>query len=309
LWCAGLKQNSLKEGGAIAQKTFFIVLAVSLIEILVGMLSLSVALIADGVHSLAIALVFLIVWIGLRLSGRSPDGTFHFGYYRFETLGSLIAAFFMVAFGGLVIFESYSVWLNPRRIINPEVAMAVALGATVTAVLISVWIQGASKKYGSTSLRTGALNGATDAAASSAAFVSIVLSSYFGIMHADSVAGMLIALAVFAVAYSIIRESSLVLVDACHCGDVVTAIGDVAKSIKGIKEVHSIRMRKLGPYLVGDMHIVVSSDMLVREADLIATQVEEKIKQEFNSIIELKIRIESDEAHDIHAKEFTVKKT
>jgi divalent metal cation (Fe/Co/Zn/Cd) transporter len=68
-------------------------------------------------------------------------------------------------------------------------------------------------------------------------------------------------------------------------------------------------MRKLGPYLVGDMHIVVSSEMLVKEADLIATQIEEKIKQEFNSVIELKIRIESDEAHDVHAEEFTVKKT
>ena len=80
-----------------------------------------------------------------------------------------------------------------------------------------------------------------------------------------------------AVAYSIMKESSMALVDACKCGDLVEAIGDVAKSVEGIKEIHSVCMWKLGPYIVGNMNIVVTGEMLVRDADSIATQVEEKI--------------------------------
>ena len=99
----------------------------------------------------------------------------------------------------------------------------------------------------------------------------------------------------------------MVLVDACKCGDVVGAIGDIAKSIEGIKEVHSIRMRQLGPYLVGDMHIVVSNDMIVKEADEIATKVEEKIKEAFESVIDIKVRIESDEAHSKHSRDLSIK--
>ncbi|HLN89458.1 MAG TPA: cation transporter dimerization domain-containing protein, partial [Candidatus Binatia bacterium] len=79
--------------------------------------------------------------------------------------------------------------------------------------------------------------------------------------------------------------------------------------VKGVKEVHSIRVRRLGPYMTGDMHVVVSSEMLVREADQIATEVEKKIKEMFDKVLDFKIRIESDEAHDQHLKEFTVKKT
>ena len=66
-------------------------------------------------------------------------------------------------------------------------------------------------------------------------------------------------------------------------------------------------MRRLGSYMSGDMHVVISSDMLVREADQIATEVEEKIKKEFGKVIDIKVRIESDEAHSRHSKEFEVR--
>jgi cation diffusion facilitator family transporter len=139
--------------------------------------------------------------------------------------------------------------------------------------------------------------------------IGVSLSRYLGILHADSIAGILIAGAIFVSTYSIFKESSLVLVDACNCGDMVGAVGEMARSIKGVKEVHSIRIRKLGPYLTGDMHVVVSSEMVVREADQIATEVEEKIKQMFDKVLDFKIRIESDEAHDEHSHDLTIKKT
>jgi cation diffusion facilitator family transporter len=139
--------------------------------------------------------------------------------------------------------------------------------------------------------------------------VGVFLSKYFGIFHADSISGVLIAAAFFVGAYSIFRESSLVLVDACKCGDIVNAIGDIAKSVKGVKEVHRIRMRQLGSYVVEDLHIVVNSNMLVLEADDIATKMEEKIRKEFWKIIEITVRIESDKAHDRHSNEFIITMT
>lgn len=298
---------NLKKGSVIARNAFVITAGVGIAEVFVALFSRSVALLADGVHALATAIIFLIVWIGLRLSGRSPDGTFHFGYYRFESLGSLVAAFLMTVFGGLVLFEAYSSWMTQRTLANPEWAVAVALASAVMAVAVSSWISRASKEYGSTSLRTAALNGSLDFLSSVGVSVGVILSAYFGILHADSIAGILIAAAIFWGAYSIFKEASLVLADACRCGDVVTAIADLAKGVKGIKEVHSVRMRSLGPYLTGDMHIVVDSNMLVREADEIATAVEDIVKKEFQGVKDLKIRIESDEMHNRHSRELIIK--
>jgi len=298
--------NDIKKGAIIAQVAFLIVLAVGVAEVVVASFATSVALLADGIQSIATSLIFLVVWVGIKLSERSPDGTFHFGYYRVEALGSLIAAFVLSIFGCFVLFQAYDSWVTKRTVANAEIAILFAAISAVIILLASVWINRASKKIGSTALLVGGLSGVLDALSSVAVLIGVVSSTYLGILHADSIAGILIAGAIFVGAYSIFKESSLVLVDACSCGDLVGTIGEITRSIKGIKDVHNIRIRKLGPYITGDMHIVVSSDMLVGEADQIATQVEEKIKVMFDKVLDFKIRIESDEGHIRHSQELPI---
>lgn len=303
-----MSAGDLKKGATLAQTAFWIVLATGIVEVIVASFATSVALLADGIQSIATSLIFLIIWIGIRLSGRSPDGTFHFGYYRIEALGSLVAAFVLAIFGGFVLFEAYNAWIEQRAVTNAETAMFVASASAIVVLAVSARIDRASRRLRSAALRVGGVSGVLDVLASVAVFIGVAFSRYLGVLHADSVAGILIASAIFIGAYSIFEESSLVLVDACSCGDIVSAIGEMARSIKGVKEVHSIRLRKLGPYLTGDMHVVVSSEMLVREADHVATEVEEKIKQMFDKVLDFKIRIESDEAHNKHAQELTIEK-
>jgi len=290
-----LQSTELAKGGKVAEKSFIILVLVGIVEVLVGILSLSMALIADGVHSFADAVVSLIVWIGLRLSGKAPDGKFHFGYYRVETLSSFVAAFFMAILGGVILYESYLVLLAPREIVNAEVAMTVAFSAAAIAFVQSIYKIRAAKKYASLALKTEAFNSVKDVLTSVTAFLGIAFSKYSQIAQTDSVAGIIIAFFVFTVSYSIIKEASLVLTDACQCTEILLDIENIAKSVKHVKGVHSIRMRKLGPYLIGDMHVVVDGDMAVREADSIATRIEEQVKQEFDEITEIKVRIEPHE--------------
>jgi len=290
-----LHPTELARGGTVAEKSFVILVLVGIVEVLVGIFSLSVALIADGAHSFADAAVSLIVWIGLRLSRKAPDGKFHFGYYRVETFSSVVAALFMTVLGGVILYESYLVLLAPRTIVNAEIAMTVALSAAVIALVLSIFKTRAAKKYASLALKTDAFNSVKDVLTSVTAFLGIAFSRYFNIALTDSIAGVIIAFFVFTVAYSIIKEASLVLMDACQCTEILSDIKNVAKSVKHVKEVHSIRMRKLGPYLMGDMHVVVDGNMTVKEADQIATQIEEQVKQEFDEITEIKVRIEPHE--------------
>jgi len=290
-----LQSGQLAEGGTVAEKSFVILVLVGILEVSVGVFSLSVALVADGVHSFADAVVSLIVWVGLRLSRKAPDGKFHFGYYRVETFSSVVAAFFMAVLGGIILYESYLVFLVPREIMNAEVAMTVALMAASIALVISFYKTRAAKRYGSLALKTDAFNSVKDVLTSVTAFFGVAFTRYFGVVQTDAVAGIVIAFFVFTVSYSTIREASLVLMDACQCTDILSDIEDIAKSVKHVKEVHSTRMRKLGPYLIGDMHVVVDGDMSVKEADQIATQIEEQVKQEFDEVTEIKIRIEPHE--------------
>ena len=264
-------------------------------EVFMGVFTLSVALIADGIQSFADAGVSLIVWMGLRISRRAPDGKFHFGYYRVETFSSIIAAFFMATLGGIVLYASYLELLNPTAISNAEIAMIVALLATAVSSGLLFYKNRAAKQYASLALKTDASNSIKDVLTSITAFIGIALSRYFNIAQADAIAGIVISFFVFTMVYAIIKEASLVLMDACQCPEILTDIENIARSIAQVKQVHSLRMRKLGPYLIGDIHVVVDADLTVRDSGKIAYEIEERLKKEFDTVIEIKVRIDPDE--------------
>jgi len=289
------KSNTLVQGGKVARKSFAIQLMVGISEVFMGIFTLSVALIADGIQSFADAGVSLIVWIGLRISRRAPDGKFHFGYYRVETFSSIIAALFMATLGGVVLYESYQEFIKPTAITNSELAMIVALLATAVSSGLLVYKRRAAKKYASLALKTDASNSIKDVLTSITAFIGIALARYFNIIQSDAIAGIMISLFVFTMVYTIIKEASLVLMDACQCPEILTNIENIAKSVKQVKQVHSLRMRKIGPYLIGDLHVVVDADLTVRDSGKIAYEIEERVKKEFDEVIEIKVRIDPDE--------------
>jgi len=287
-----LHHAELSKGGGVAAKSFSILVLVGIFEVFVGLLSGSVGLIADGAHSFADAVVSLIVWLGIRLSRKAPDGKFHFGYYRVETFSSIVAALFMIGLGFVILYESYQILLYAREIVNAEFAMATAVIATAIALSLSLYKLRAAKRIDSLALRTDALNSIKDVLTSLTAFFGIAFSHYLGIIQTDSIAGIIIAVFIFIVSYVTIREASLVLMDACSCPEIVSDIENIAKSIQHVKRVQNIRLRKLGPYVVGDMHVEVDGNMTVNEADKLTTEIEEKIKQEFDEVVEFKVRIE-----------------
>ena len=283
---------NLVQGGKVAKQSFFVQLMVGLSELSMGTFTLSIALIADGIQSFADAGVSLIVWLGLRLSRKAPDKRFHFGYHRVETLSSIVAALFMATIGGITLYESYLQFLHPTPVADPVLALIVAFAAAFVSSLLLIYKRRAATKYGSLALKTDASNSIKDVLTSITAFVGIALASYFNIIQMNAIAGIIISIFVFTMVYPILKEASLVLLDSFHSPETIAAIENIANSITQVKQVHSIRMRKLGSYIIGDMHIVLNKDMTVQEACAISTQIENRTIKEFDEIIEMNVIIE-----------------
>jgi cation diffusion facilitator family transporter len=287
-----LKTDTLTQGGKVARKSFLIQLMVGFSEVFMGLFTVSVALIADGIQSFADAGVSLIVWIGLRISRRKPDGKFRFGYHRVETFSSLVAALFMATLGGVVLYESTLELFNPTRVADTEIALLVASAAALVSSILLIYKTQAAKKYGSLALKTDAFNSIKDVLTSITAFIGIAAGTYLNLPQMDAIAGIIIAIFVFTMVYTIMKEASLVLLDACQCPEVLTEIEKIATSIHYVKAVRNIRMRKSGSYLVGDMQVALDENMTVKQACEIASAIEEQTKREFDEVLELKVRIE-----------------
>jgi divalent metal cation (Fe/Co/Zn/Cd) transporter len=80
--------------------------------------------------------------------------------------------------------------------------------------------------------------------------------------------------------------------DACSCTEIVSDIENIAKNVAHVKNVHSVRLRKIGPYVMGDMRVEVDGEMTVNQAHEIKTEIEEKVKHEFDEVAEIKVRVE-----------------
>jgi cation diffusion facilitator family transporter len=198
----------------------------------------------------------------------------------------------MASIGGLTLYESYLEFLSPTAVVNPLLALVVASAATLVSSLLLFYKRKAAERYGSLALKTDASNSIKDVLTSITAFVGIALSSYFNLPQTDAIAGIIISVFVFTMVYPILKEASLVLLDSFHSPETVAAIENIANSITQVKKVHSIRMRKLGSYLIGDMHVVLNNDMTVQEAYAIASQIEDRTIKEFDEIIEMNVIIE-----------------
>ncbi|MBA7643406.1 Manganese efflux system protein MneS [subsurface metagenome] len=119
--------DALAKGEKITKISIFTLISLGCLLLFTGLLSGSVALRGDGVHTIADAFVSLIVLIGLRMLHKTPSERFQFGYYKIETFASMIAAIFLVFIGIWVFYSSYLSLIHPEELTFPIVALIVSL--------------------------------------------------------------------------------------------------------------------------------------------------------------------------------------
>ncbi len=287
--------RELSEGGRISASSTILMTAIGIFELIVGFVTGSFGIMGDGVDSFADATTSLMVWIGLHLSKRSPDAKFHFGYLKAEALYSMLGAIIIAGVGLVVMYESYATLNIARELKYGTSAMATALIATTISTAMLVYKIRKARSLGLLSMKTEVVNSATDSLSSITAFIGVTLADQLGIIQFDSIVGIIIGVFVLSSSFLIIKESSFLLMDACSCLDVRSELEMVAKSVPGVKGVKGVRLRKLGPYIVGDIVLVVDGRISVEEANGISERVEEDAKKLFDDIYEIVVKFEPSE--------------
>lgn len=265
-------------GERVAKLSVLTLLVIGVVELFVGRLSLSLGLSADGVTSLFDALVSLIVWLGLHFSRRRPDARFHFGYQKVETLAALLVAISMIGVAIYIVFVSYLSFLNPRPISYPAVAMVTLLLAGILSMYRAIQMRTVARKYGLLSLRTDANNSIKDATASFVIFVSI-LGSSLGFLELDAVGGIIIGIYILGVAYVTIKEASLILLDACESPEMTSELAAALKTLPGISDITSIKLRPSGRYLTGVLTVTVDGSETVADTERLRKEIRDIISR------------------------------
>ncbi len=182
-------------------------LVLSTVKLIVAHFGESQALRADGLNNVTDVVASLAVLIGLKISRKPPDKDHHYGHFRAETIGSLVAAFIMMTVGFEVLFQTgkqlFEGYENEPSMVTAWTALIAAL------VMFGVYVYNLrlSKRINSQSLYAAAQDNRSDALVSIGAFIGIV-GAQFGAYWLDPVAGLIVGIIICKTAYDIFRDAS-----------------------------------------------------------------------------------------------------
>ena len=269
------------EKHAVARKSTFVSVALNLVlmtlQVVIGVLAHSQALIADGVHSLADLISDFIVLVANRASAEKPDADHNYGHRRYETVASLFLGALLVTVGvGML-------WRAGTRLANMDNIPAVHVSALVVAVLVLVSKEGLfrymlrqAERVRSAMLIANAWHARSDAASSLVVAVGIV-GSLFGVRLLDPIAaaivGFLVARMGWVFGWDALQDLSDRALDETATDDIRRLLMTTA----GVRDVHELRTRKMGDLALVDAHILVDPLISVSEGHYIAESARTRV--------------------------------
>jgi len=199
----------------------------------------SLALLADAGHMLtdvaALALALVALWFGSRPA--TPSKTF--GYYRLEILAALINGVALIVISLLIFYEAYQRWYSPPPV-RSKVMIAVATGGFLVN-LVCAWILYGRHEI-DLNIRGAWLHVIGDALGSVAAMVAGALMSVYGWYAADPLFSVLIGLLIVWSSWSLIRESTNVLLEGTPAHINLAAVENAILQTHGVEDVHDLHV-------------------------------------------------------------------
>ncbi|EKF85356.1 cation diffusion facilitator family transporter [Methanobacterium formicicum] len=286
-----LKKDRLIKGQRAAKYSTLTNLCLSIIKGFFGLMSGSVALIADSIHSFSDIFASLAVYIGLKLSQKKPDEKFPYGYYKTETMASLIVAV-IILFGGLEIaLQSLNGIFDPQPLKLPLIAILVAVVSVAASLLLTRYEHKIGNEIKSPALMSDAKHSLIDVFSSLLVFTG-VLTSYMGYLIFQGVAGLMVALLILWMGWKIGKDAVLVLMDASIDPKLIQQIKGVALAVEGVEGVNGVKVRSSGPYLFGELHLETKKNLSVEKAHEISDKVDEMVRKDVEKLETLLVQVE-----------------
>lgn len=264
----------------------------AVVKYLIGILSGSIALIADAIHSLTDVISSIGVFIGLKISSREPTKEFPYGFYKTENIASLFLALAIFYAGYEIILTSIEKF-EAAIITNILPAISVALLSVVIAFLLSRYKLKVGRELNSPSLIADGQHTRSDALSSVAVFLGLV-GYYFGFSSLDAIAGILVSVLIFRAGYEILKDSVKVLLDASIGNEELNRIREVISEIYGVREIHYAKARSSGKFMFIELDIHTNLKDLER-AHQLSDKIEERIKTEIKNVDRVIVHMEPEE--------------
>ena len=239
-------------------------LSILVIEVVGGLASNSLALLADAGHVLTdvagISLALVAIWI----ASRPASGARTFGYLRLEVLAAAANAFLLFGVAAFILVEAWSRLSEP-----PGVASGLMLGVALVGLVanaVSLWLLRDSQEH-SLNMRGAYLEVMGDLAGSAAVILAAILIALTGWAAADAVASIVVAVLILPRAWGLLREATDMLLEATPKGVDLEHVRQHILDAPGVVDCHDLHAWTI----TSGMNVVSAHVILADGADAAAT--------------------------------------
>jgi cation diffusion facilitator family transporter len=259
--------------------SIFLNILLFIVKYIAGVLSGSLALIADAWHTLSDSISSLVVIIGTKLSSKTADEKHPYGHGRFEIIAAFVVGMLLGYVGIEFIIHSVEK-LQAREFVEyTDFALFAVILSIVAKEAMAQYAFWAYRKTANKALKADAWHHRTDAISSVLILIGIFFSaSYWWI---DAVLGILISLLILYTAWDIIKDAVSNLLGEKPDEESLEKIRIIINEIAG-KEVnaHHFQLHNYGKHKELSFHIYLDGKMSVKQAHDIATDIEKEIEKQ-----------------------------
>jgi cation diffusion facilitator family transporter len=258
----------------------------------------SMALVADGVHSISDLLTDMAILLGAHFGSKEPDPEHPYGHGRFETFSALFVAIVLIFFGGAMIQKSAAMIaqnsMKENSAVWPGIGTLIVAGVSV---FIKEWLYRYNRREAlrlhSSALYANAWHHRSDALSSVVVFIGLV-AQMGGYRYGDELAAIAVGLMVILVGVRVIGECIHEFAERSVDNDTIEHIKNIIQSRPGIRGYHKLRTRSAGREIFIDLHILVDPSLNICKAHEISMELEEHVNEQIARPVNIMVHIEPD---------------
>lgn len=280
----------------VSKNSIIITIILSIFKLVAGILGSSGAMISDGVHSASDVLSTIGVIIGINMASKEADEEHPYGHERIENVVAIILAviLFTTALGigraGINKVLERDISPLPIPTVLPLIAAVVSI---FTQEFLYRYAKRNADKINSGALLADAWHHRTDALSSVGSFIGI-FGSRMGIPILDPITSIVISIFILKAALEIFKDAIDKMIDTSCDKEFEDEIKELVLKQDDVISIKDMKTRMFGNVIYVNLKIIADGDKTLREGQIIAKDVHDKIEKEFNLIKHIEVQVKPD---------------
>ena len=261
-------------------------------KLIAGIISGSVSIISEAIHSAMDLLAAVIAFLSIKISGLPPDKKHPYGHGKFENISGVIEALLIFVAAGWIIYEAI------KKLLEPVMPESIGIGTIVMFVsaavnfFVSRRLYKVAKLTDSVALEADALHLKTDVYTSLGVCIGLIIIWISGWSIVDPIFAILVALLILYESFNLFKKAYSPLLDTQIPEAEIDVIEKVLKrNLTDEMGYHMLRTRVSGYMRHVDLHLELPGSLSVTESHDLCDVIENDIKNEIRNI-EIYIHIE-----------------